>query len=360
MKINAFSESEEHKNDCWPACDLEFVSSCPVCGRGRRHLLYADLRDEIFRAAQGSWKMYQCEDCYNAWLDPRPTAASIGRAYASYYTHDPADHPIVRRKGGIRTIIHDAMNDYRNTRYGLEIKPSTKIGRWIVPLFPSIKAAIDSQCRHLPRLKDGTTARLLDVGFGNGGFLRLAEQMGWQAEGIDFDQEAVAVAISKGLKARCANAGGLDLHAATFDVITISHVIEHVYNPIGVLEELFKALKPGGMLWIETPNLDSKGHSYFGRNWRGLEPPRHLVLFGGQSLIQILEKCGFEKIERKWRGLCVFDVYPASEALKNGGDPLRISRQGKPPLREILAELEEMLVPRKREFITLVAWKPCE
>ncbi len=343
--------------DIWPSEELEHIHTCPVCGSERCAMLYSELKDEIFKVAPGLWTLYQCKQCNNAWLNPRPTAVSIGRAYSSYYTHDSSDHPIIRRKGMLRTFLHDAMNGYRNSRYDLTRQQALKLGRWLIPLLPSIQAAVDAQCRHLPRIS-GQNQRLLDVGFGNGGFLKLAEEMGWQAEGIDFDPAAVEAARSRGLNAHLGSADALNLKHATYDVITISHVIEHVHDPIALLSSLFSGLKPGGMLWLDTPNLESKGHRRFGRNWRGLEPPRHLVLFGRSGLMKVLSECGFIDIQQRWRGLSVFDVFPASEALERSTDPLQSSRQGHPPLREILAEFDEMLRPKQREFITLTAYKP--
>jgi hypothetical protein len=52
-------------------------------------------------------------------------------------------------------------------------------------------------------------------------------------------------------------------------------------------------LKRGGFLWIETPNIDSLGYEIYSRSWRGLEPPRHLVLFTAKSLTLCLANSGF-------------------------------------------------------------------
>jgi SAM-dependent methyltransferase len=236
-------------------------------------------------------------------------------------------------------------------------QPAIRAGRWLIPLLPSLRAAVDAQCRHLPRPPPGG-GRLLDVGCGNGGFLKLAEDMGWNAEGVDFDSGAVETARSRGLNARRIDADILDRDGSVYGVITMSHVVEHVHDPVGLLHTLFRLLKPGGMLWLDTPNLDSKGYRRFGPNWRDLDPPRHLILFGGRNLINTLRGCGFTDIVRRWRGLSVFDVFPVSEALERASDPAQASRKGKPPFREILAELDEMVHPDTREFITLTARKP--
>jgi 2-polyprenyl-3-methyl-5-hydroxy-6-metoxy-1,4-benzoquinol methylase len=310
----------------------------------------------VFGVAPGNWALYRCANCESAWLDPRPTRETIGMAYTGYYTHEQNYHPIVRRKGVLRTFLHDALNDYRNERYGLNRSPANKLGHWLIPLLPSLRAAVDADCRHLPSPPaDG--GRLLDVGFGNGGFLRLAGEMGWNAEGIDFDPKAVEIAREQGLKVHCSSAEDLKGESAKYDVITLSHVIEHVYNPVELMGELYRLLKPGGLLWLDTPNLNSKGYSKYGHNWRDLDPPRHLVLFHLISLKNLLRSLGFVNLTQRWRGLSVFDVYPVSEAIANRTDPSKASRDGKPPFSEIFAELHEMLAPQKREFITLIATK---
>jgi SAM-dependent methyltransferase len=251
------------------------------------------------------------------------------------------------------------MNGYRNASYGLQRSPEIKIGRWLLPLVPSLRAAVDTECRHLPK-PPAHGGRLLDIGFGNGGFLKMAVEMGWHAEGIDFDPEAVQAARSRGLDVRCAGVEELLDEPGYYDVITLSHVIEHVYDPPALLRAIYRLLKPGGLLWLDTPNLDSLGHARFRRNWRDLDPPRHLTLFCVDSLNTALKQVGFTGLQQRWRGLSVFEVLPASEAIRDGLDPRAASRGGKPPLREIVAELREMLSPRKREFLTYIAIKPTE
>lgn len=343
----------------WPVEGLEEASSCPVCRGSERHILYDQLEDRIFGVAPGKWSLWQCESCDCAWIDPRPTRETIGIAYSKYYTHDPSDHPIVRRRGLLRIFLHDSLNGYLNARYGLGVQPSIAIGRWLVWLLPSLRAAADARCRHLMRPPDGG-GRLLDFGFGSAGFLTLASQMGWNAEGVDFDPLAVDSARSRGLSVRCIDATSFQVDSELYDVITVSHVIEHVHDPVALLHELFKGLRPGGVLWVDTPDVWSPGHRRFGRHWRGLEVPRHLVLFNSPALIAVLESCGFVDIRRRWRGLSVFDVFPVSEALERGSDITAASRQGRPPMREIFAELREMLFRERREFITLTASKPVQ
>jgi 2-polyprenyl-3-methyl-5-hydroxy-6-metoxy-1,4-benzoquinol methylase len=340
----------------WPQSDLESVPHCPVCGSAERRLLYIGLTDRVFGVADGAWDLYRCGQCASGYLDPRPTPDSIGRAYVDYFTHDVEDHPIVRRKGRIRSLLHDLINGYQNRRYGLQRSSALSIGRWVLPLIPSLRTAADAECRHLPPLPAGG-GRLLDVGCGNGGFLLLAQQAGWQVEGLDFDSGAVQTARSRGLEVRHGGIEVLDGRNSCYDVITLCHVIEHMYDPIVTLRRLHALLKPGGVLWLDTPNLSSLGALRFGPHWQALDPPRHLVLFTPSSLVNSLVAAGFRSYKQHWRGMSLFGVYAPSEAMANGGVGINTSHKGRPPLRDVLAELREMVQPARREFLTFSARK---
>jgi SAM-dependent methyltransferase len=83
-----------------------------------------------------------------------------------------------------------------------------------------------------------------------------------------------------------------DFPAAEFDVITLSHVIEHVPDPVATLKDCASRLRKGGRLIVATPNIKSWGHRYFGEKWVGLDPPRHLMLFSPRNLAQCAERAG--------------------------------------------------------------------
>lgn len=74
----------------------------------------------------------------------------------------------------------------------------------------------------------------------------------------------------------------------------MTHLIEHVHDPVGLLKECLRVLKPGGSLVAITPNVESLGHKVFRESWRGLEPPRHLQLFSLRTLRTCTERAGLQ------------------------------------------------------------------
>jgi SAM-dependent methyltransferase len=85
----------------------------------------------------------------------------------------------------------------------------------------------------------------------------------------------------------------------SLDFIHMRHVIEHVEDPVGLLRRAFELLRPGGWLYVETPNIESYPAATCGTYWFGVDSPRHLWLFGPDTLRRCLAASGFE-LERMW------------------------------------------------------------
>jgi 2-polyprenyl-3-methyl-5-hydroxy-6-metoxy-1,4-benzoquinol methylase len=339
----------------WPAEDLEAVPRCPVCGSERRNILYRGLTDRVFFCAPGAWDLFRCMDCTSAYLDPRPTPASISRAYSRYFTHGGEWREAPEQLSPLRRVLRALSNGYFNHRFGTDFKPANPLGVLLAWLTPWKRGDLESVGRHLPKAKPGQS--LLDVGCGNGIFLDFARHAGWQAQGVDFDAEAVACCVRKGLAVQL---GGIEVLAdqtERFDWITLSHVIEHVYDPVGLLRACHRLLKPGGGLWISTPNLDAQGHHDFGAAWRGLEPPRHLVLFSRSSLFRALRDADFQDVTDAPFCPLYRDLAHKSQAIADGRDPYQTPTPRKPSLRSLIADWRAWRDPNRREFITLVARK---
>lgn len=335
----------------WPPQGLEEVRACPVCGGRERATLHEGLQDHAFGVAPGRWTLKACAGCGCAYLDPRPTADTVGLAYARYYTHQSRDSTSLRRR------FADA---YLNARFGTAYPGAIPGGQYVALLFPRKRAYLDVYYgRHLERAGGGNR-RLLDVGCGNGEFLRFAALLGWQAEGVDVDPAAVAAAREGGFTVTQANLDQLPFPPASFRHVTLSHVIEHVHDPLKLLRQCLALLEPGGRLWLQTPNLDSVGHDVFGPSWRGLEPPRHLVLFGRRSLESSLAAAGFADVAfHDHPGVTTF-MWEESRriAAASGRRPQGAGRLLGTPPGAALAEWRAMRDRDRGEFLTCTARRP--
>ena len=287
----------------WPTEDLELLNHCPICRSEVRTLLYGDLEDWSFRAAPGQWSLWTCRNCALDYLDPRPTLASIGRAYANYYTHQaPAPDTSFTWRGTVRKYCAELFrrakeplrHGYLASEYGHRLQPSWRIGAPLFRAMPLRRLGVELAVRHLPP-PSRPGARLLDIGCGDGSFLLEAQRLGYEAHGVDPDAN---VAINASKRLPNVQQGGfprIHLPSESFEQITMSHVIEHVHDPVAALGEVRRLLSPRGRLWLATPNIEGATHLLFGKYWRGLEAPRHLYLFSHATLTDLLGRAGFER-----------------------------------------------------------------
>jgi 2-polyprenyl-3-methyl-5-hydroxy-6-metoxy-1,4-benzoquinol methylase len=275
-------------SDGWPAGDLESVSGCPCCGCGKRTLAHANVQDWAFGCAPGLWNYWGCDQCRCLYLDPRPTPASVGRAYSRYYTHPGEGH------GGLLASLKQRLrNECWSHALHTSLAPRLGLPRalgWTLSWLES-RIVEPFGLRQMAELPKGL---LLDVGCGNGDKLRLAQQLGWDARGIEMDAAAVQAAQAQGLRVV---QGGYELLAGyegQADCIVCSHVLEHVHTPVQMLRMLVAALKPGGVLLLSAPNASSSLRQHYGDNWRGLEAPRHLAIPDARWLIQWMQAAGLQ------------------------------------------------------------------
>ena len=342
----------------WPSDGLEAVNVCPACGSSSRTTWHDGLVDSSFRTAPGRWTLRRCRHCGSGYLDPRPDAVSLHLAYAHYYTHTgPGFSASV--PAGLWPSLRDRIGSgYVHYRFGTRSTPASTWGPALAILLPLQRGYWNRQYRHLPRPCEDAD-QLLDVGCGSGDFLELASACGWKACGLDPDPLAAAQARQRGLPVLN---GGLQLlsdQEARFDVITLSHVIEHAHRPLHMLRDCHRLLKPGGLLWLETPNVGSYGHRRFGPDWRGLETPRHLTVFSWQGLLLVLRAAGFADITPQHVPSSRRSMFGQSLAMVSGG-PADAPTQlpARMLVRAYAGHLSERIRPALREFITILARRP--
>lgn len=313
----------------WPADGLAALGRCPVCGETGRSLFLDRLRDTTFYSAPGEWTLWRCANCRSLYLDPQPTPETIGLAYESYYTHaaSPGADAPPERRGWLRAAL---------------------VGR--------LSRSEPGYSERVPFPEGAARPKLLDIGCGNGEFLGRARKAGWDVFGCDFDPAAVSAARESGAEVRQGGAEAFLDSAGSFDAVTLSHVIEHVHDPAGLLVLCRDLLKPGGSIFVDTPNSEARGLALFGRNWRGLEPPRHLILFNWSNLEELMTRSGFENLERLPQPGLTLSLWIASDKIRSGHRP-DVPRRASPRLLASLPLLA--LLPRRRtEFVTLRARRP--
>ncbi len=156
----------------------------------------------------------------------------------------------------------------------------------------------------LKQLNVGRGAKLLDIGCGAGEKLAiLRDSLDLDVIGIEPDDKAVATARSLfGLDVRTGVFSAGDFMEEPFDVVRINHVIEHVPDPVGLLNDIHRVLKPGGLLIGETENMDCPSFSVFGRFWALLHLPYHLVLFSEKTLESTFRRSLFQTVTLKTTG----------------------------------------------------------
>lgn len=344
----------------WPIDGLETLNNCPICGDVRRECFFSGLVDNTFFCAPGEWTLWSCKACGGAYLDPRPSPKTIGLAYKNYYTHgqEAVLQESYEKMSLFRKIRRRLVNGYTNWRFGTNKKDANRWGVILAFLIPFVRSSIDNKYRDLPKRQKKELV-LLDLGCGDGTFLQTARDCGWRVVGLDPDPEAVKEVQQRGFEV---HHGGIEVFEGeedVFDYICMSHVIEHLHNPNDILKDCRRILKPGGTLWIETPNINSFGCTFFGKNWRGIEAPRHLVIQTSKSLVFLLQASGFREI--KWLGnknvyLAIFKrSYAMSKSVSSKKSiplPFKLYYQA------YLAKYFGVFFVDRREFLTLVARKP--
>lgn len=348
----------------WPENELERLGACPVCQSASRECLLTDLHDMAFLVAPGRWTLWRCGGCGCAYLDPRPNATSIVKAYARYYTHDDErmDGLVPTGPQGLRTRLAIGFrNSWLSRSYGVTLDGALPLGWLFAGPLGERRRRVEYLIRQIPPTH-GQQRTLLDAGCGSGSFVRVASQLGYQAVGLDFDAEAVARGRAAGLDIRQGSLPGTGLEPSSFDYITISHVLEHLHDPVGTLREFMDLLKPGGCLWITQPNLGSCGFKEFGAAWRGLEPPRHLTLFDAPGLQRLLGSLGYARVKLEQPVPVAEFYYRQSLSQMKGADPYAA---GPTPgwdaqwlAKARAADAAAARDPALSENLTISAWKP--
>ena len=229
----------------------ERLEKCPVCGKTefRNKLVVEDKS-----VSKESFAIQQCEACTFQFTNPRPDAAHIGRYYESeeYVSHN----------SGAGGIINQAYKVARVFTMRRKVALVNKLA---------------------------TKGRLFDYGCGTGHFLAAAKADGWQVAGWEPNARAREEA-SRRVGQPVGIESLVQYQEASFDAITLWHVLEHVHELNDTLQQLIRLLKPGGTLLVAVPNVDSLDAQHYRQDWAAYDVPRHLYHFSPKTMKQLLKK----------------------------------------------------------------------
>ncbi|RYZ27806.1 MAG: class I SAM-dependent methyltransferase, partial [Sphingobacteriales bacterium] len=163
---------------------------------------------------------------------------------------------------------------------------------------------------------------LLDIGAGAGTFAAFMKQSGWSVTGVEPDATTRGKAFENYGINLLASDELFQLVPQTYNAITMWHVLEHVHDLHGYLEQIKKLLKPGGVLFIAVPNYTSDDATRYGERWAAWDVPIHLYHFSPASMKRLLTKHGLKLKSVKPMWFDSFYVSLLSEKYKTGHENL--------------------------------------
>lgn len=143
----------------------------------------------------------------------------------------------------------------------------------------------------------GHGKRMLDIGCGNGRYVRQMSALGWDATGYEWDPQ-YAAALSREVELPViAGEDALRERENRFDLVTFNFSFEHLDRPLPFLELVARCVRPGGEIYMAVPNIEGREASLFRQHWFHLDAPRHITFFTKQHLREMLDRVGFTDSE---------------------------------------------------------------
>ena len=255
-------------------------ASCPLCS-GERSELFHEAPDRFSPQTGPLYKIHRCLQCNMLYLNPRPIEETSGQ----FYEH--ADYlPFASITSSPSLLAHV---------YEFVRRANLRWKRRVVTEFLQRNNGQRT-------MSNGQQTTLLDVGCGTGEFLGEMKTAGWQVEGLERDERAAKwarehhqIPVTAGRVEQLADS------TQQYDLITMWHVLEHLYHPGQALEILAHRLRHNGCLLIAVPNIAGVDARVYKANWVALDAPRHVNHFSLETLSRLGSKHGLTL--RWWRQL---------------------------------------------------------
>ncbi|MFQ5719283.1 MAG: class I SAM-dependent methyltransferase [Acidobacteriota bacterium] len=251
--------------------DLLVAVPCPLCGSDRHRELFRKTGHfwNQVKTRELSFAVNRCSGCGLDHVNPRLRPDLLAHHYAA----------------------HDLYVDLRG--------PQLAARR---AYFAETLDAIEAACRE-PSGED-TPRRLLDVACSEGTFIALARERGWETEGIEISAPAAAHGRDiLGLPIRTGRLEDTHYPDAAFDIVTVQSFLEHSEDPVRLLTEVRRVLRPGGLLYANVCNGRSLAARLAKANWYNYDPVVHLNYFSPATLRRLARTAGLTAIRVRSRGL---------------------------------------------------------
>jgi 2-polyprenyl-3-methyl-5-hydroxy-6-metoxy-1,4-benzoquinol methylase len=261
---------------------------CACCGSAS-HEVYLRGVKELYNGLDAWFDVVRCLDCGHCFTNPRPTRETIGCFYpdsARYY------QPRVQRTEKAR----ETRSALRRSILANHFKYNFRKFPQVIDFLPFILLRRRFLLAHLPRFVP--QGRLLDVGCAWGGYLLRMRHLGWEVCGIELNAAAADYARDTlGLDVHAGSFADLSYPDASFDVIHLSMVLEHLHDPAAALSSIRRMLRPGGQLILSVPDISGVEARFFREKAYTLQVPQHLHHFTPESIRRLLQRAGF-RVER--------------------------------------------------------------
>jgi 2-polyprenyl-3-methyl-5-hydroxy-6-metoxy-1,4-benzoquinol methylase len=228
---------------------MEHLESCPICNSKK---LEPFMEASDYTVSRETFKIVRCQQCGFRFTNPRPELNHLGDYYKSedYISHSNT------AKGFINST-------YQTVRKYTLLKKLQLISKYY------------------------KTGKLLDIGSGTGDFLKVMRDAKWDVMGIEPSDDARDFSTkSSMLDVRSESEIDL-LPDASFDVVTMWHVLEHVPKLNERVKDLKRLIKPDGLIIIAVPNCESLDAKIYGDKWAAYDVPRHLYHFAPQDITSL-------------------------------------------------------------------------
>jgi SAM-dependent methyltransferase len=226
--------------------------ACPICDAAGSRALFS--RRSPFSAAQGlRYQVRECYICNHRWCIGEVSPELLGAIY----------------RGSFHSSSQQIAAD------------------------PSAPVVVNAGTRARWLAEQGLSGRLLDIGAGNGYFVRAAGETGFDAEGVELSPDAAAAARIMGANVRQGDFLSAEEAGGPYDVVTMWDVLSGMTDPHATLARVARLLRPDGHFVATVANGESAVAKLSGRFWPLMIPPVNLHFFSAESMRVLLVRHGF-------------------------------------------------------------------